>query len=98
MPAPVDVQVTVRTALVSSKSPTFVGLASLASVTVTFQPGLVWALRNAKGVSWGSVMTSLVVDAVSDSVGTRKTALPNPPGAASVEDTVTRSEERRVGK
>ncbi len=94
MPPPVDVQVIVRTALVSSKSPTLVGLSSLASLIVTFQPGLVWAVRKANGVSCGNVTTSLVVEAVSDSFGTRKTALPKPPWVASVEDDVDVGERR----
>ena len=89
MPPPEVVQVTVRTASDSVVPCEVIGSSSFAFFTSTVQPGLGWALTNANGVSSGSVTRIFVVEAVSDSVGTRKTTLPNPPAAASGLETVT---------
>ena len=95
MPPPDVVQVTVLTASDSVVPWEVIGSSSFAFFTSTFQPGLGWALTNAKGVSSGRVTRILVVEAVSDSVETRKTTLPNPPAAASGLETVTMGRGRR---
>lgn len=83
------VQVTEVTALEILASPTCTGAASVVSVAALVQPGLTWALTRANGRSLGSVTVSLMVLAVSDSVGTRNTSFARPPGWASGDVTVT---------
>src|SRR4051794_30332130 len=93
MPPAVAVHVTVPTALSRVKPSSVVtGLASLRSVVATCQPGWIWTLTSPNGASAGRVTVSFTVLAVSDSVGTRKTSLPKPPGAASGDDTTTWAE------
>src|SRR5450759_2646219 len=65
------VQVTVRGALVMVAPPTLTGLGSGATVTVAVQPGTGLVEMSVNGRTWGSVMISLTVLAVSDSSGTR---------------------------
>jgi hypothetical protein len=70
------VQVTVRTASVSVRSPTSTGSGSVTSSTLTSQPACGFGETLANGASAGSVTRSWVVAAVSDSLGTRKTSFP----------------------
>ena len=66
------VQVIRVTASVISASPAAVGSGRFVVVRATSQPGSGRVLTEVNGVSYGSVTATLVVLAVSDSVGTRK--------------------------
>jgi hypothetical protein len=68
------------------------GLSRRFSVVAIDQPGKNFAETSANGVPAGSVTVSLTVLAVSDSVGTRKTSFPKPPGEPSGDDTLTCAE------
>ncbi len=62
----------VEAALVIAPSPTWTGSGSSASVISAVQPSTGLVRTEAKGVSSGRVSSSLLVEAVSDSVGTEK--------------------------
>ena len=65
------VQVTVRTASLTVRSPTWTGGVSAAFVMVAVQPGTGVVRTLLSGWSAGSVTSSFTVPAVSDSLGTR---------------------------
>ena len=65
------VQVTTCGAVVSVVPETSTGLGSLASVTTALHPGTGRVETELSGVSCGRVTTTLVVEAVGDSFGTR---------------------------
>src|SRR4051794_14814281 len=67
-----------------------------AVVVVAVHPGTGLTLTKASGVSVGSCTFSPTVAAVSLSDGTRKVSSPKPPGAASVDPTVTWAEAAPV--
>src|SRR5437879_5146082 len=68
------------------------GLANGWWVTVAVQPALGWVSTDVNGVLDGKVISNPVVEAVSDSEGTRKVITPEPPCTASVPDTLTWAE------
>jgi hypothetical protein len=61
-------------ALVMVAPPTLTGLGRRASVTVAVQPVVGWVETSVNGRSWGRVTISVMVLAVSDSSGTRRSA------------------------
>lgn len=83
MPAAVEsaVHVIVRGASVSLRSLAVTTSGSCAVVTFAVQPGTGRTETVASGRSCGRVTTSSVVDAVSDSLGTRKVSAAYPPEA-----------------
>ncbi|SHX25908.1 Uncharacterised protein [Mycobacteroides abscessus subsp. abscessus] len=67
----------------STPSSSFCGAGSFFLVMVAVQPAFCWVLTEMIGWSSGRTTSSAVVDAVSDSVGTRKFSTPQPPWVAS---------------
>lgn len=65
-------QVTLETASSILLPWTSSGLASLLLVTTIFQPGTGWGITEASGWSVGKLTSSLVVEALSRSLGTLK--------------------------
>lgn len=75
MPLPEAVQVTLETASEICCPCTVSGLASLALVTWAVQPGMGSGITEASGWSVGKATSSLVVEALSRSLGTLKSTV-----------------------
>jgi len=82
------------TASVTVAPSTSTDLGSLVSLACAVQPGIGRVDTAANGVSVDSCTVSLVVLALSDSLGTRNTGLPKPPAAVAVAAAQRRREQK----
>src|SRR5689334_25383974 len=89
---PSGVHVTLKTPSVTGPSSVLNGVASFLVTTFACQPGCGLTLTEASGWSWGRKTCTLVVDAESDSVGTRKIKAVEAPWVAVAGVTVTGAE------